>query len=147
MVWLACAVNRDAIMEHRLEVREGEADSLPYPDGKFTCAAMTGVFGFLPNPLGALAEIQRVLAVGGRFPLFTGSRELRGTPAAPEPFASRIHFYEDQELEQLARGAGFEEVRVERPNLEQFAREAGVPEEALQLFSERAGQLLIARKG
>jgi ubiquinone/menaquinone biosynthesis C-methylase UbiE len=145
MVRLARAVNREAISQNRLEIREGEADSLPYPDATFTCTAMTGVFGFISNPLGALSEIRRVLAGGGRLVLFTGSKELRGTPAAPEPMASRLYFYEDQELEELARKAGFAEAVVERPDFEQPAREVGIPEEFLELFKGRMGQLLVAR--
>ena len=146
MVRLACDVNRDAISQNRLEIREGEAHSLPYPDGVFTCAVMTGVFGFISNPLKALSEIRRVLAGGGRLVLFTGSKELRGTPAAPEPMASRLYFYEDQELEELARKAGFEDAKVERPDFEQFARDVGIPEEMLELFRGSGGvQLLLAR--
>ena len=145
MVRLARIVNRDAIEQNRLEIREGEADSLPYPDGIFTCAVMTGVFGFIQDSLKALSEIRRVLAGGGRLVLFTGSKELRGTPAAPEPVASRLHFYEDQELEELARKAGFNDAKFERPDFEQFAREVGIPEEMLELFKGRTGQLLIAR--
>ncbi len=147
MVGLAREVNRDAVLERRLDVLEAEADRLPYPDGMFTCAAMTGVFGFLQDPVAALVEIRRVLAKGGRLVLFTSSQELRGTPAAPEPMASRIRFYEDEQLEELGRKAGFVDVRVKRPNLEPFAREVGVPEKDLSLFSGRTGQLLLARKG
>jgi len=147
MVRLASELNREAINRNRLEIREGKADSLPYPDGTFTCAAMTGVFGFLPEPLQALSEVRRVLAAGGRFVLFTGSKELRGTPAAPEPMASRLFFYEDQELEELARKAGFDEAVMERPDFQQFAIEAGIPEEFLGLFKGTGGgQLLVARK-
>jgi SAM-dependent methyltransferase len=146
MVRLAREVNREAIDQKRLEIREGEADSLPYPDGTFTCAVMTGVFGFIPDPLKALSEIARVLASGGRFVLFTGSKELSGTPAAPEPVASRLYFYEDQELQELAREAGFAEAAAERPDFEPFAREVGIPEEFLGLFKGRMGQLLLARK-
>ena len=147
MVRLAREVNREAISQNRLEIREGEADSLPYPDGIFTCAVMTGVFAFIPDPLKALSEIRRVLAGGGRLVLFTGSKELRGTPAAPEPVGSRLYFYEDQELEELARKAGFDDAAVERPDFEQFAREVGIPEESLGLFKGRTGgQLLIALK-
>ncbi len=147
MVRLAREINRDAVMERRLDILEAEADRLPYPDGMFTCAAMTGVFGFLQDPVAVLGEIRRVLAKGGRLVLYTGSRELRGTVAAPEPMASRIRFYEDEELGELARKAGFVEARVERPDFEPFAREVGVPEEHLSLFAGRAGQLLLARKG
>jgi SAM-dependent methyltransferase len=146
MVKLAQEVNQDAIRQRRLEVREGEADQLPFPNGKFTCAAMTNVFGFLPDPLAVLVEIRRVLSKDGRLVFFTVSPEMRGTIAAPEPMASRIHFYKDEELMHLAREAGFVDVRVERPNLEPFAREAGVPEEHIQAFSGREGQLTIAMK-
>ena len=51
MVRLASEFNREAINRNRLEIRAGKADSLPYPDGTFSCAAMTGVFGFIPEPL------------------------------------------------------------------------------------------------
>jgi ubiquinone/menaquinone biosynthesis C-methylase UbiE len=146
MVRLAREVNREAVSQNRLEIRQGEADSLPYPDGTFTGAVMTGVFGFIHDPLKALSEIRRVLASQGRLVLFTASKELRGTPAVPEPIAARLHFYEDQELEELARKAGFAEAEVQRPDFERSAREVGIPEEFLELFKGRMGQLLIARK-
>jgi SAM-dependent methyltransferase len=146
MVKIALEVNHGAVMEGRLKILHIEADRLPYQDSTFTCAVMTGVFGFLQNPSATLAEIHRVLAKGGRLALFTGSKELQGTRAAPEPMASRLHFYEDEELEQLTLKAGFVDVLVERPNLEPFARQVGVPEESLQLFSGKSGQLLFARK-
>lgn len=145
MVRLAREVNRDAVAEGRLEVLEASADRLPFPDATFTCAAMTGVFGFLADPVAALREIRRVLDENGRLVVFTGSSELRGTPAAPEPIASRLYFHDDAELKRLARTAGFVNVRVERPNLLPFAREAGVPEEHLSFFDGRAGQLMLAR--
>ena len=146
MVKLARDVNRDAVAARRLEVLDGEAGQLPYPNGRFTCAVMTGVFGFLPNPALALSEVHRVLTEDGRFILFTSTDALRGTPAAPEPIASRLYFYSDSELKELARGAGFAAVRVERPNLEAYARQARVPEEHLSLFSEQEGQFLVAKK-
>jgi len=147
MIRVACELNQEAIQQKRLEIREGDAGSLPFPDGTFSCAVMTGVFGFISEPVKALAEIRRVLAPGGRLVLFTGSKELRGTPAAPEPMASRLHFYEDHELTELARQAGFGEAHLEHPDFEPLARQAGVPEEAMELFKGRGGgQLLIARK-
>jgi ubiquinone/menaquinone biosynthesis C-methylase UbiE len=146
MVRLAREVNHGAIQQNRLEVREGDAASLPYPDGTFTCAVMTGVFGFISDPVRVLSEIRRVLAPGGRFALFTGTKKLLGTPAAPEPMASRLHFYEDQELQDLAQKAGFAEAHLERPDYEPLAREVGIPEEQLELFrGPDGGQLLLAR--
>ncbi len=148
MVKLAREQNSRAIEDGRLRILESEADSLPFSDNTFTCALSTGVFGFLERPLVTLGEIYRILDKGGRFALFTGSKELKGTPACPEPGASRIHFYEDEELVDLAWKAGFTNVRVERPSLERYARESGVPEEAMPLFSGPGGggQFLLAEK-
>jgi len=109
---------------------------------------MTGVLVFLPNPTQTFKEIFRVLRKGGRFVAFTSSKELRGTPAAPEPIASRLHFYEDNEIEDMATLAGFDTVRVEHPSLFEQAKKAGVPDSELDLFrGTRGSQLLIARKG
>ena len=149
MVRLALEVNRGAAAEGRLTIREARADALPFAGGTFSCADMTGVLGFLPDPVAALTEIRRVLAPGGRFVMLGSDPELKGTPAAPEPMASRLHFYDNAELEALGRRAGFDEVRVIQRDLEAFARAAGVPEEHLPLFASKPGEgarFLLARK-
>jgi SAM-dependent methyltransferase len=149
MVRLAREANRDAVAAGRLEVREGDAGALPFPDATFTCAAMTGVLGFLPDPVRALGEIRRALVKGGRFVGLGSDPELKGTPAAPEPMASRLRFYDSAQLEALGRQAGFTEARVVRRDLQPFAREAGVPAEHLALFAAGAGggaRFLLARK-
>jgi SAM-dependent methyltransferase len=148
MVRLAREQNQKAIEEKRAEIVEADAHHLPFPDASCTCAVSTGSFGFWDRPVVALAEIRRVLQPGGRFLLFTGTKELRGTPAAPEPVASRAHWYEDDELASLAREAGFAEVRVDRPNMGKYARQVGVPAEALPLFESgtASGQVLEARR-
>lgn len=147
MVRLATEANRDAINDSRLEVTTGKADALPYPDGTFTCAVMTGVLGFLPDPLKAFREVLRVLSSGGRFVVYTGSKELRGTPAAPEPMASRLNFYEDDEIERIALLAGFTSAKVVHPSLFEYAKKAGVPASDLNLFKgDSSSQLLVAQK-
>jgi SAM-dependent methyltransferase len=147
MVRVAREVNTDAIAEGRLEVVEAGADKLPFADETFTCAVMTNVLGFLPDPVGTLAEIRRVLVRGGRLALLGSDPACRGTIAAPEPMASRLRFYSDEELDQLGRDAGFDEVRVERHELEPHARAAGVPEEDLPFFAGPGTPFLVARKG
>ena len=147
MVQVAREENREAIRDGRLGVVHAEADRIPFAHARFTCAATMNVFGFLDDPVAALSEILRVLRPGGRLLLFTISRDLIGTPAAPEPVASRFHFYEDAELRRLALEAGFTEARVERPDLEPHARAAGLTEEEVLHFrGERGAQLLTARK-
>jgi|GEM_PF-399548 len=146
MVQLAGELNRDSLRSGRLELREGDAERLPFPDGSFTCAVMSGVLGFIDDPVRALAELRRVLRPGGRIVLLGSDPSMRGTPAAPEPMASRINFYDDRELEELAHRGGFSDARVVRRNLEAYAREAGVPEEALPLFGGAGTPLLVAHK-
>lgn len=94
------------------EIVLGSAEQLPFPDASFTAAAMSIVFFFLPDPLAALREGRRVLVPGGRIAIYTTSPGLRGTPAAPEPLASRSHFYENDELVALADTAGFGNIAV-----------------------------------
>ena len=94
------------------EVVLGSAERLPFADGSFTAVAMSVVFFFLPDPIGALEESRRVLAARGRIAVYTTSPALRGTPAAPEPLAAHGHFYEDEQLAVLARKAGFTGVEV-----------------------------------
>lgn len=146
MVSTAREANHNSIEEGRLRVEQADASNLPFADASCSCAVITGVFQFLPEPERALAEIRRVLKPGGRLAMFTSSAALRGTPAAPEPMSSRLRFYEPEELETVARAAGFKQVRVDLPNLYQYARDSGIPEEALPLFANAgAGQLLTAR--
>ncbi len=147
MVRLAREVNAEAVRSGRLILAVADASRLPYASARFTSAVMTGVFFFIPDPVTALAEIHRVLAPRGRMALFTDTKELLGTPAAPEPIASRGRFYEDEELRGIATRAGFTGPRVERPDLGPYAREAGLSRDLVAMFSGGGGvQLLTARK-
>ncbi|MFZ0699939.1 MAG: methyltransferase domain-containing protein [Thermoplasmata archaeon] len=143
MVRLTIDQNREAVATGTLTVLNGEASHLPVPDDTFTCAVTTGVIGFLPDPVAALKEIRRALRPGGRLAVFGATAALKGTPAAPEPFASRIRFFDKAEFEQIGRQAGFVEVKVDEPDLETYARTAKVPEEALPLFRGASGTLLM----
>ncbi len=84
----------------------GDAAELPFAADSFTAAAMSVVFFFLSDPAAALAELRRVVQRDGRVAIYTTSGILRGTPAAPEPMASRGHFYSGDELRSLATAAG-----------------------------------------
>ena len=95
------------------QVLLGKAESVPFPDDTFTAVAMSIVFFFFDDPVGVLLECRRVLQPGGRLAVYTTGPELRGTPAAPEPLASRGHFHTDEELAELARSGGLHDVAVE----------------------------------
>ncbi len=83
MVRLALEVNREAASEGRLAIQEARADALPFPDATFSCAVMTGVLGFLPDPVAALREIRRVLARGGRYVMAGERSRDEGHPRGP----------------------------------------------------------------
>jgi SAM-dependent methyltransferase len=146
MVRVARDLNAQAIAQGRLELVEASAERLPFGDDSFTCAAMMQVFFFLPDAEAVLAECRRVLRPGGRLAVFTISELARGTPAAPEPMASRSRFYTEDELVRLARAAGFADASVEHPDLEPHARAAGLPDDVVKLFAGDpvGGQLLVA---
>lgn len=91
----------------------GDAHALPFETGYFTAVTSIVAFMFFPEPVRALTEMRRVLdPERGRLALWTASPESRGTPASPEPVASRAHLYPDDELLGLVRQAGFREARL-----------------------------------
>ena len=102
--------------EGRVRVVQGSADDLPFGDGEFTALSSLIAFFFFADPVAALREFRRVLSPDrGRMAIYTTAPELKGTPAAPYPLATRGHFYEDDELAALAREAALSAVEVRRP--------------------------------
>jgi len=103
--------------EGRARIVRGSASALPFAAGEFTAVSSIVAFFFFPDAVAALREFRRVLDPSrGRIAVYTTAPELKGTPAAPYPLATRAHFYEDAELEAHARAAGFGDVDVQRPD-------------------------------
>ena len=113
MVALARERNAAACREGRLEVLQASAEQLPFAEASFTCAAMTNAFFFLDDPSRALAELCRVLESHGRLAIFTTATD---PPPwmAPPPFARRMRFYTDQDLNTMAGTAGFIDIEIAR---------------------------------
>jgi SAM-dependent methyltransferase len=101
--------SRDMVKLARPLAALGEADALPFQDGYFTAVSSIQMFMFCPDPVAVLREMHRV---GGRLALWTTAPEGRGTPASPEPIASRGHFHTDEELVAFATAAGYSEARI-----------------------------------
>src|SRR3954447_11104695 len=106
-----------ATTEGRARIVQGAASALPFADGDSTAVSTIVAFFFFPDAVAALREFRRVLDPSrGRIAVYTTAPELKGTPAAPYPLATRAHFYEDVELEAHAKAAGFREAAVRRPD-------------------------------
>jgi len=65
MVQIAIEKNQKAVSEGRVEIVQGNAESLPWGDNSFTCAAAANVFFFIEKPMVVLKELYRVLKPGG----------------------------------------------------------------------------------
>ena len=102
MVRQARRRNRRAIREGRVGIHRADAADLPFPDGQFTAGGSLNSLQFWPAPEKGLAELQRVVAPGGRVAvvLMARSEDPEG-PAAPAWF---------EETVELMRRAGFEDV-------------------------------------
>ena len=100
----------------RAPIVHASADNLPFDKGAFTAVSSIVAFFFFPDPVAALREFRRVLdPERGRIAVFTTPPEMKGTPAAPYPLATRGNFFDDEELAAHAGTAGFGDVDVRRP--------------------------------
>ena len=146
MLNVASQQNARALAAGHLQLRYGDAAALPFPSGRFTCAVMSGVLPWLPDPRTAFREVHRTLRAGGRFVAWTGTPKMYGTPAAGPKRAGGPRLYSDGSLVRLARGAGFSDVRVDHPDLRSIAKRLGVPRPARFLFGPEYGVLLWAKR-
>ena len=146
MVKLARENNTDSINNGSLEIIYSSAEIFPFKGPLFSHVILTGVFQFIQNPEKLLKDIFDILLPNGVVHIFGGSKEMKGSDAAPEPFASRLRFYEKNELVSLAKNAGFSDIQVLQPDLLNYAKKAGVPNEYLQMFESKFSLYLEAKK-
>jgi len=104
---------------------EAGADAMPLPDGAFDAVLCQMGLQFISNKLGALREMRRVLAPGGRLVLnvpgptpamFAAMADALGKHVGPESTVF-VHIvfslHDEQELRELMNGAGFAQVDVQ----------------------------------
>jgi SAM-dependent methyltransferase len=107
--------NNLAKLTGRLELREGDAHALPWPDRTFDLIVSANTFFFLDRPAEALAEWRRALAPGGRVAIATRPGPL---PAASirnwwvAVWGPAMRVYDDARMRELLGDAGFVDIGV-----------------------------------
>ena len=100
----------------------GDATALPFRDGSFECACCFAALHLFADPFGALDEMRRVLAPGGRIALMTSIRR-QVTVAPMKPVVERLsgmRVFEPGEVTEALAHRGFEDVRQRVSGLVQF---------------------------
>jgi ubiquinone/menaquinone biosynthesis C-methylase UbiE len=92
------------------EFMEADSEALPFGDGEFTAILCTTSFHHYPDPVAAMGEMARVLAVGGRLVIGDGCTDNRFAWVVNVVLRavqrSHVSFYSSERMGQLVRGAG-----------------------------------------
>lgn len=109
---------RAAHLGRAVDLREADAQALPFPDASFDTAVATFVFCSVPDPVLGLAEVRRVLVPGGQLLLLehmlTGKPVLRTLMHLLNPLIVRVMGANiDRETVENVRRAGFAALQVE----------------------------------
>ena len=114
MVRLSRQRNRVAVEQGRLQLVHGDAASLPWRDGAFTCCACLRTFLFFSKPIQVLEEVSRVLKPGGRFVILTpANRNIEGETRRSSSSQDLLHRYTETELSSMLTRVGFVSVAIE----------------------------------
>lgn len=90
----------------RVEIREGDVESLPYEDGTFDLVTAVETVYFWKHPERAFSEIARVLRAGGTFAILQEASDPLLHTDWPDP-EGMITIYRPGELRTLYAHAGF----------------------------------------
>lgn len=113
MVRQARSRHANAIAGKRLEIRQGDANSLPYDGATFDKVCGSHVIYFWPDAVATVGELRRVLRPGGTLALAYQERERMPTRSAVGLSRAGARLFGPGEVEEVVRAAGFKDVRVE----------------------------------
>lgn len=113
MVRQARSRHADAIATGQLEIRQGDAGSLPDDHATFDKVCGAHVIYFWPDAVATVRELRRVLRPGGTLALAYQERDRMPPRAAAGLTRAGARLFGPGEVEEVVRAAGFEDVRVE----------------------------------
>jgi ubiquinone/menaquinone biosynthesis C-methylase UbiE len=117
MVQAARKRNADAVQAGRVELRQGEASSLPYADDTFDIAFSLHSIYFWRDPVSCLMELRRVLKPGGLLAITIQPKDKWDENRLKANDV--MTFYFGRDLAPMIASAGFRDVRVEVPPREE----------------------------
>ena len=129
----------------KIEFQQLDAEHLPFADGKFDVAVSSMVMGEIPDQLGFLSEMKRVLKPGGTLALSThGPRHYRNIneitfriyikKGLREMMGYRVEYWpwDEKTAREMLNKAGFKDQRVSRMTWED---EFGSPEKVWKFYA------------
>ena len=111
MVQVARKRNAAAIKAERVDLKQGEVSSLPYPDESFDKAFTIHCIYFWAKPIDGLKELRRILKPGGLLGVTILPKGKWPKERTPPPDVFTL--YTGGEVAQLLSNTGFCDVRVE----------------------------------
>lgn len=125
MVALAAKINQAQVDNGVLEIVQGRAESLPWPDESFSCVSCANAFFFMENPQEVIVEMYRVLKPAGRMALVTMGREFSLAKLAfGRVYGLKTYTHEEMRSMLCQAGFGFVEVGEVKGMQVCFARKA-----------------------
>ena len=115
MVKAAGARNAASVASGRVELSEGNADNLPYPDAHFDSVYAVNVIYLWPELGSTLAELGRVLKPGGELALFLAPKTLMSNMGMDK--LEFFTMYQVDDVTGALKDIGFNQVRIERTEM------------------------------
>jgi SAM-dependent methyltransferase len=111
MVQAASRRNANAIQTGRMELKQGDVASLPYPDEMFDIAFALHSIYFWPEPVMCLKELRRVLKTGGLLAITIQPKD----KWVPKVDQSIMNLYFGGDIASMFSEAGFRNIHTNVP--------------------------------